>query len=173
MNVKRFKPEAARSSGGACSSAQPQVRMNGQMCVKMENCLTRGDSSDLVSVLRSEGLSSITLTRLDQLVTKDLCGLGFSRVLVVLKSLEVLSENRDDLKMLVNHGLAVKVLLWFEAVHDLLISDLQKNSAPLLILTEEFYDYLLAIRTFNSILESLSREQRRLIQNDQNQFQIL
>ncbi|XP_027136815.1 synaptonemal complex protein 2-like isoform X2 [Larimichthys crocea] len=179
------------------------------MCVKMENCLTRGDSSDLVSVLRSEGLSSITLTRLDQLVTKDLCGLGFSRVLVVLKSLEVLSENRDDLKMLVNHGLAVKVLLWFEAVHDLLISDLQKNSAPLLILTEEFYDYLLllgqssslpvsqlsvillqlarftlepkihfplrleAIRTFNSILESLSREQRRLIQNDQNQFQIL
>ncbi|TKS87295.1 Lethal(3)malignant brain tumor-like protein 4 [Collichthys lucidus] len=126
INVKRFKPEAARSSGGACSSAQPQVRMKGQMCVKMENCLTRGDSSDLVSVLRSEGLSSITLTRLDQLVTKDLCGLGFSRVLVVLKSLEVLSENRDDLKMLVNHGLAVK-----------------KNSAPLLILTEEFYDYLL------------------------------
>ncbi|TKS87293.1 Synaptonemal complex protein 2-like [Collichthys lucidus] len=130
--------------------------MKGQMCVKMENCLTRGDSSDLVSVLRSEGLSSITLTRLDQLVTKDLCGLGFSRILVVLKSLEVLSENRDDLKMLVNHGLAVK-----------------KNSAPLLILTEEFYDYLLAIRTFNSILESLSREQRRPIQNDQNQSQIL
>ncbi|TMS01199.1 Synaptonemal complex protein 2-like [Larimichthys crocea] len=73
-----------------------------------------------------------------KLLFQDLCGLGFSRVLVVLKSLEVLSENRDDLKMLVNHGLAVK-----------------------------------AIRTFNSILESLSREQRRLIQNDQNQFQIL
>ncbi|KAG8009696.1 Guanine nucleotide-binding protein G(s) subunit alpha [Nibea albiflora] len=109
----------------------------------MENCLTRGDSSELVSVLRSEGLSSITLTRLDQLVTKDLCGSGFSRVLVVLKSLEVLSENRDDLKMLVNNGLTVKVLLWFEAVHDLLTSDLQKNSNPLLILTEEFYDYLL------------------------------
>ncbi|GLD69134.1 uncharacterized protein AKAME5_002044700 [Lates japonicus] len=31
----------------------------------------------------------------------------------------------------------------------------------------------LAIRTFNSILESQSREQRRLIQNDQNQNQIL
>lgn len=30
-----------------------------------------------------------------------------------------------------------------------------------------------AIRTFNSILESLGRDQRRLIQNDQNQNQIL
>ncbi len=35
------------------------------------------------------------------------------------------------------------MLLWFEAIHDLLNSDLQKNSAPLLSLTEEFYDYFL------------------------------
>ncbi|KAM9337104.1 synaptonemal complex protein 2-like [Symphorus nematophorus] len=179
-----------------------------QLQVKMDDCLSRGDSSDLVSVLRSEGLSSIKLTRLDQLVTKDLSGSGFSRVLVVLKSLEILSENRDDLKTLINHGLIAKVLLWFEAVHDLLTSDLQKSSAPLLNLTEGFYDFLLllgqaslpvsqlsvvllqlarfslepeihfplrleAIRTFNSILESLSREQRRQIQNDKNQNQIL
>ncbi len=41
----------------------------------MEDCLIRGDSSDLVSVLRYEGLTSITLTRLDQLVTKVM-GLG-------------------------------------------------------------------------------------------------
>ncbi|XP_041817839.1 synaptonemal complex protein 2-like [Chelmon rostratus] len=176
--------------------------------VKIEDCLVRGDSSDLVSVLHHEGLSSITLTRLNQLVTKDLHGRGFSRVLVVLKSLEILSENRDDLETLVKNGLTAKVLLWFQAVHDLLTSDLQKNPAPLLTLTEEFYDYFLllgqaslpvgqlsvvllqlarfalepeihfplrleAIRTFNSILESLSREQRRLIQNDQNQTQIL
>ncbi|XP_051240901.1 synaptonemal complex protein 2-like isoform X4 [Dicentrarchus labrax] len=176
--------------------------------LKMEDCLIRGNSSDLVSVLHSEGLTSITLTTLDQLVTTDLCGSGFSRVLVVLKSLQILSENRDDLHTLLHHGLTAKVLLWFEAVHDLLTSDLQKNSASLLSLTEEFYDYFLllgqaslpvsqlsvvllqlarfalepeihfplrleAIRTFNSILESLSREQRRLIQNDQNQIQIL
>nr|XP_046227972.1 synaptonemal complex protein 2-like isoform X2 [Scatophagus argus] len=174
----------------------------------MEDCLIHEDSCNLVSVLRHEGLSTITLTRLDQLVTKDLCGSGFSKVLVVLKSLETLSDSRDDLETLIDLGLTAKVLLWFEAVHDLLTSDLQKNSAPLLSLTEAFYDYFLllgqaslpvsqlsvvllqlarfamesqihfplrleAIRTFNSILESLSREQRRLIQNDQNQTQIL
>ncbi|XP_039983486.1 synaptonemal complex protein 2-like isoform X2 [Xiphias gladius] len=176
--------------------------------VQMEDCLLRGDSSHLVSLLHYEGLTSTTLTRLDQLVTKDLCGSAFSRVLVVLKSLEILSENRDDLQTLINHGLPAKLVLWFEAVRDLLTSDFHKSSAPLLSLTEEFYDYFLllvqaslpvsqlsvvllqlaqfalepaihfplrleAIRTFNSILESLSREQRRLIQNDQNQNQIL
>ncbi|XP_031733798.1 synaptonemal complex protein 2-like [Anarrhichthys ocellatus] len=178
------------------------------MEVKIEDCLLRGDSSDLVSVLQDEGLSDITLTRLDQLVTKDLCGSGFSRVLVVLKSLEVLSENRVHLQILIDHGLTAKVVLWFEAVHDLLTSDLLRSSASLLSLTEEFYDYfqllgqasipvsqlsvvllqlarlalepeihfplrLEAIRTFNSILESLSREQKKLIQIDQNQTLIL
>ena len=41
-----------------------------QMEVRVEDCLLRGDASDLAYVLRHEGLSSITLTRLDQLVTK-------------------------------------------------------------------------------------------------------
>ncbi|XP_040922055.1 synaptonemal complex protein 2-like isoform X2 [Toxotes jaculatrix] len=176
--------------------------------VQMEDCLLRGDSSHLVSVLHYEGLTSTTLTRLDQLVTKDLCGSGFSRVQVVLKCLETVSEDRGDMQTLMSHGLTAKVLLWFEAVRDLLTSDLHKSSGPLLSLTEEFYDYFLllgqaslpvsqlsvvllqlaqlaldpkihfplrleAIRTFNSILESLSREQRRLIQIDQNQNQIL
>ncbi|KAL7373737.1 hypothetical protein ABVT39_013536 [Epinephelus coioides] len=141
--------------------------------VKMEDCLDRGDSSDLVSLLRDEGLSSITLTRLDQVVTKDLCGSRFSRVLVVLKSLEILSEDKDNLQTLITYGLTAKVVLWFEAVHDLLTSDLQKNSASLLCLTEEFYDYFLAIRTLNSILESLSRDQRKLIQTAQSPSPIL
>lgn len=46
-----------------------------QLEVKMEDCLICGDSSDLVSVLRYEGLTSVTLSRLDQLVTK-VTGLG-------------------------------------------------------------------------------------------------
>ena len=41
-----------------------------QFQVKMEDCLLRGDSSHLVSLLHYEGLTSTTLTRLDQLVTK-------------------------------------------------------------------------------------------------------
>ncbi|XP_035475600.2 synaptonemal complex protein 2-like [Scophthalmus maximus] len=170
--------------------------------VQVEDCL-RGDSDRLVSLLRDEGLTIVTLNSLDQVVTKVLSGSGFSRVLVVLKSLEILSENREELQTLVDHGLTPKVLLWFEAVRDLLTSDLHKSSVPLLSLTEEFYNYFLvlaqslpvrqlsvvllqlaqftlepeinfplrleAIRTFNSILESLNREQRRLIQN-QNQI---
>ncbi|XP_061570034.1 synaptonemal complex protein 2-like [Cololabis saira] len=98
--------------------------------------------------------------------------------------------------------------MWFEAVYNLLTSDLQEISTHLLSLIDEFLDYFLllaqaplpvsqlsavllqlvkfaldeqvrfpmkleAIRTFNSIVESLSRDQRRLIQNDQNQTQIL
>eukprot|EP00064_Thunnus_orientalis_P023547 superscaffoldBa00009008_g23794 len=137
----------------------------------MDDCLTRGDSSQLVSLLHYEGLTSTTLTTLDQLVTKELSGSGFSRVLVVLRSLEILSENRDDLQTLTNHGLITKVIIdllirrlladlcesldtdvvclffevlsWFEAVRDLLTSDLQKSSAPPLSLTEGFYDYFL------------------------------
>ncbi|XP_069576290.1 synaptonemal complex protein 2-like [Brachyistius frenatus] len=173
--------------------------------VQVDDCLLRGDSSQLVSLLHAEGLTHGTLTRLDQLVVKDLCGSGFSRVLLVLKSLGILSENRDDLQTLISHGLTAKVLEWFEAVRDLLTSNLQRSSAPLFNLTEEFFDFLLllgqaslpvsqlsvgllqlsrftleteiyfrlrleAIRTFNSILESLNREQRRLIQNNQNQI---
>lgn len=34
-----------------------------------------------------------------------------------------------------------QILLWFEAVRNLLTSDLHKSSAALLGLTEEFYDY--------------------------------
>ncbi|XP_030613035.1 synaptonemal complex protein 2-like [Archocentrus centrarchus] len=175
---------------------------------QVEDCLLRGDSPRLVSLLHYEGLTGSTLIRLDQLVTKELRRSGFSRVLIVLKSLEILSENKDDLQTLVSHGLTAKVLLWFEAVCDLLMSDLQRSSAPLLNLAEGFFDYFLllgqaslpasqlsvvllqllqltlqteihfplrleAIRTFNSVLEVLSREQRRLIQNDHNHSQIL
>ncbi|XP_055363670.1 synaptonemal complex protein 2-like isoform X2 [Betta splendens] len=173
--------------------------------VKIDDCLLRGDSSHLVSVIQYEGLTSTTLSTLDTLVTKDLCGSGFSRVLVVLKSLRILSENKDDLQTLIDNGLTAKVLLWFDAVLDLLTSDLHRSSAPLLSLMEEFCDYFLvlgqaslpasqlsvvllhlarvaldtrihfplrleAVRTFNSVLEPLSRDQRKVIQNDQNQI---
>ncbi|KAM7389968.1 hypothetical protein PAMA_008242 [Pampus argenteus] len=73
----------------------------------------------------------------------ELSGSGFSRVLVVLRALEILSDNRDDLQELIDHGLTSKMLSWFESVRDLLTSDLQKTSAPLLSLTEGFYDYFL------------------------------
>ncbi|XP_014872428.1 synaptonemal complex protein 2-like isoform X4 [Poecilia latipinna] len=174
--------------------------------LQVDDCLLRGDSSRLVSLLHYEGLTSSTLTRLHLLVTKELRSSAFCRVLVVLKSVSILSENKEDLETLVNLGLAAKVMSWFEAVHDLLTSDLQEGSTTLMALIEEFFDYFLllaqaslpaaqlsvlllhlahlaleagvhfplrlqAIKTFNSILESLSRQQRRLIQNDQNQNQ--
>uniref|UniRef100_A0A3P9CYT9 Synaptonemal complex protein 2-like n=1 Tax=Maylandia zebra TaxID=106582 RepID=A0A3P9CYT9_9CICH len=176
--------------------------------VQVEDCMLHGDTSHLASLLYYEGLTSSTLTRLDQLVTKELRDSGFSRAMLVLKSLGILAENKEDLQMLIGHGLTAKALMWFEAVCERLTSDLQRISTPLLNLTEEFFDFFLllgqaslpvsqlsvvllqlvhltletevhfplrleAIRTFNSVLESLSREQRRLIQNDQNQNQML
>ncbi|XP_043960987.1 synaptonemal complex protein 2-like isoform X3 [Gambusia affinis] len=179
-------------------------QMRAMFELQVDGCLLRGDSSQLVSLLHYEGLTSSTLTRLHLLVIKELRSRAFCRVLVVLKSVSILSENKEDLETLVNLGLTAKVMLWFEAVHDLLTSDLQEGSTTLMTLTEEFFDYFLllaqaslpaaqlsvlllhlahlaleagvhfplrleAIRTFNSILESLSRQQRRLIQIDQNQ----
>ncbi|XP_035981559.1 synaptonemal complex protein 2-like isoform X2 [Fundulus heteroclitus] len=179
-----------------------------QFQLQMDDCLLHGDPSQLVCLLHQEGLSSSTLTGLHHLVTKELCSGGFCRVLVVLKALSTLSENKDDLQTLLSLGLTAKVVLWFSAVHDLLTTDLQQGSAPLLSLTEEFFNYFLlmgqgslpvdqlsvvllqlartaleagvhfplrleAVRTFNSILEFLSRQQRRRIQNDQNQMRIL
>lgn len=41
-----------------------------QFELKMDDCLLRGDSPHLVSVIQYEGLTGSTLTRLDQLVTK-------------------------------------------------------------------------------------------------------
>ncbi|XP_035771364.1 synaptonemal complex protein 2-like [Neolamprologus brichardi] len=176
--------------------------------VQVEDCMLHGDTPHLASLIYYEGLTSSTLTRLDQLVTKELRDSGFSRAVLVLKSLGILAENKEDLQMLIGHGLTAKALMWFEAVCERLTSDLQRISTPLLNLTEEFFDFFLllgqaslpvsqlsvvllqlvhltletevhfplrleAIRTFNSVLESLSREQRRLIQNDQNQNQML
>ncbi|PWA15689.1 hypothetical protein CCH79_00019586 [Gambusia affinis] len=196
-----------------------RCQVPGSFELQVDGCLLRGDSSQLVSLLHYEGLTSSTLTRLHLLVIKELRSRAFCRVLVVLKSVSILSENKEDLETLVNLGLTAKVMLWFEAVHDLLTSDLQEGSTTLMTLTEEFFDYFLllaqaslpgpvgsgscltllpplaaqlsvlllhlahlaleagvhfplrleAIRTFNSILESLSRQQRRLIQIDQNQ----
>lgn len=102
-----------------------------QLEVKMENCLNRDDPAGLVSVLQHEGLTSSTLGRLNQLVTRvrvcvcvcvmvfdkredvlfqDLREPGFSRVLTVMKTLDLLSEDRADLQTLINHGLTAKVL---------------------------------------------------------------
>ncbi|KAM4544090.1 synaptonemal complex protein 2-like [Fundulus diaphanus] len=114
-----------------------------QFQLQMDDCLLHGDPSQLVSLLHQEGLSSSTLTGLHHLVTKELRSSGFCRVLVVLKALSTLLENKDDQQTLLSLGLTAKVVLWFSAVHDLLTSDLQQGSAPLLSLTEEFFNYFL------------------------------
>ncbi|XP_029979113.1 synaptonemal complex protein 2-like isoform X2 [Sphaeramia orbicularis] len=162
---------------------------------QVKDCLLREDPQGLVAQILTEGLSSITLTCLDQVVTENLSGSGLSRVQVLLKSLVILSEKTADLLTL--------IMFWFSTVHDLLTSDLHKNSTVLLDLTESFYDYFLlltppllqvsqvsavllhlaemgldtqisfrlrleAFRTFNNILDSLSSDKRKRVQTCQN-----
>ncbi|RVE59169.1 hypothetical protein OJAV_G00201700 [Oryzias javanicus] len=176
--------------------------------IQVENCLAHADLTRLVFVLRSEGLSRTTLVRMDQLVAEDFLRGRFGRVLLVLKSLGILSSNADELQELIDVGLTAKVVLWFQRVQELLTADLHRGSASLMSLLEEFFDFFLllgqaclpvsqlsvillqlaklalepevhfplrleSIRTFNCILESMSREQRRLIQHEQNQIQLL
>ncbi|XP_056869338.1 synaptonemal complex protein 2-like [Takifugu flavidus] len=174
--------------------------------VKMEDCLNRDDPAGLVSVLQHEGLTSSTLNRLNQLVTRDLREPGFSRVLTVMKTLDLLSEDRAHLQTLVSQGLTAKVLLWSEALHHVIVCD--RDAENLLSLTDAFLDFFMllaqsslpvsqlsvvllhlaqlalepdlpfsmrleAIRTFNSIMEGLTREQRRLIQNNHNMADVM
>ncbi|XP_074549790.1 synaptonemal complex protein 2-like isoform X2 [Halichoeres trimaculatus] len=178
------------------------------MELRMKQCILRADSSALVSLLLDEGLNRVTLAKLDRMVTTDLNGSSLTRVSIVLKSLEKLSENKEHLQTLIRLGLTVKVLSWFDIVYDLLTSDAQICTAPLYSLTDKFYDYILilskvslpvsqlsvvllnlaqfaletklyfplrleAIKTFNNVLLSLSKEKRNVIQNDPNQTQTL
>nr|XP_057915641.1 synaptonemal complex protein 2-like isoform X3 [Doryrhamphus excisus] len=129
--------------------------MKRQLEVLMEDCLIHGDISQLVSVLRKEGMTHCMLTRLDQLVQKQLSGAEYDRVGVVLKSLEILVENKDDLKMLLSHGIIAKVLLWFQTLRDVLIANPLRSSAQLLTLIENFYDFLLVRCTIATLLLSL------------------
>ncbi|XP_061777772.1 synaptonemal complex protein 2-like isoform X2 [Nerophis ophidion] len=112
---------------------------------QMEDCLVHGDSPRLVCVLREEGVTSCMLTRLDQLVKKQLSGAKYSQVTVVLKSLESLTDTKDDLKMLLDLGVTAKVLLWFQTLRDLLTADPVRNSAQLVTLTLSFFDFLLLL----------------------------
>lgn len=87
----------------------------------------------------------------------------------MIKSLQILSGNKEDLQTLISLGLTAKVIyypakyhftcnpflihevisyslqvmLWFEVVHDVMTSDLHRSSTSLLNLVEEFYDYFL------------------------------
>ncbi|XP_061821344.1 synaptonemal complex protein 2-like isoform X2 [Nerophis lumbriciformis] len=111
---------------------------------QMEDCLVHGDSPRLVCVLREEGVTHCMLTRLDQLV-KKLSGAEYGQVTVVLKSLESLTDNKDDLKMLLDLGVTAKVLLWFQTLRDLLTADPLRSSAQLVTLTLSFFDFLLLL----------------------------
>ncbi|XP_061821343.1 synaptonemal complex protein 2-like isoform X1 [Nerophis lumbriciformis] len=112
---------------------------------QMEDCLVHGDSPRLVCVLREEGVTHCMLTRLDQLVKKQLSGAEYGQVTVVLKSLESLTDNKDDLKMLLDLGVTAKVLLWFQTLRDLLTADPLRSSAQLVTLTLSFFDFLLLL----------------------------
>lgn len=95
---------------------------------------------------------------------QDLRAAAFRRVLTVMKSLDLLAAKRADLQVLIGHGLTTKVssspggvslssspggvsltcllqvLLWFEALRHVIISEHQRESADAENLTEAFYD---------------------------------
>ncbi|XP_061821346.1 synaptonemal complex protein 2-like isoform X4 [Nerophis lumbriciformis] len=166
---------------------------------QMEDCLVHGDSPRLVCVLREEGVTHCMLTRLDQLVKKQLSGAEYGQVTVVLKSLESLTDNKDDLKMLLDLGVTAKL-------RDLLTADPLRSSAQLVTLTLSFFDFLLllgqsslpvhqlavlllellqmvleqeapyslrleAIRTFNITLDSVSIDQKSNVRKEQTLVQ--
>uniref|UniRef100_A0A8C6TIK2 Synaptonemal complex protein 2-like n=1 Tax=Neogobius melanostomus TaxID=47308 RepID=A0A8C6TIK2_9GOBI len=106
--------------------------------------LDRGDRSGVVSVIQNEGFGPRTLTQLHQLVTAELSSERFARVQLLVKALEKLSENEENLQHLLNSGLASKLLWWYRSVLEQLTCDLSQTPA-LHSLTEAFFDYFLEL----------------------------
>ncbi|KAK0134161.1 Synaptonemal complex protein 2-like [Merluccius polli] len=169
---------------------QPTVRaLDGrQFEVSVEDFFVQKDCVGLAMMLHDEALSETLVVRLDKMVAKELAVDGFRRVSMLLKALGSISEKPEDLHLLLKHGLGV--VLWFEAVCELLSCECYRNTGALQSLAEDFYDYFLlarlvlepaitfslrleGIRTYNSLVESLNREERKQLQVDRNQHQIL
>ncbi|XP_037136361.1 synaptonemal complex protein 2-like [Syngnathus acus] len=176
--------------------------------LEMEACLSRRDSPRLARVLRDEGVSPSTLTQLNLLVCKRLSSADFGPVGVVLKSLEILVDNRDLHETLVGLGITHQVLSWFQTLRKLLATSASPKGSAQTLLVERFYDFLLllsrsclpglersltlmellhtllesqllfnvrleAARTFNSILDSLGRDERKHVQSERMLLQMM
>ncbi|KAM9775374.1 synaptonemal complex protein 2-like isoform 2-T5 [Syngnathus typhle] len=176
--------------------------------LEMEACLSRRDSPRLARVLRDEGVSPSTLTQLNLLVCKRLSSADFGQVGVVLKSLEILVDNRDLHETLVGLGITHQVLSWFQTLRKLLATSGSPKGSAQTSLVERFYDFLLllsrsclpglersltlmellhtlleskllfnvrleAARTFNSILDSLGRDERKHVQSERMLLQMM
>ncbi|XP_049604872.1 synaptonemal complex protein 2-like isoform X3 [Syngnathus scovelli] len=184
------------------------VRRRFHSMLEMEACLSRRDSPRLARVLRDEGVSPSTLTQLNLLVCKRLNSADFGPVGVVLKSLEILVDNRDLHETLVGLGITHQVLSWFQTLRKLLATSGSPKGSAETLLVERFYDFLLllsrsclpglersltlmellhtllesqllfnvrleAARTFNSILDSLGRDERKHVQSERMLLQMM
>ncbi|XP_057681071.1 synaptonemal complex protein 2-like isoform X3 [Corythoichthys intestinalis] len=167
---------------------------------EMEACLSGGESSRLARLLLDEGLTEVALSRLNLLVRKRLSSTDSGRVDVVLKSLDILLDDKHVAQNLLALAITYKVLSWFRTLRDHWVSGSQGGSAQQ-PLTESFYDILMlsrsqppgselavillellqtllesrliftvrleATRTFNSILDSLGRDERKRVRSDE------
>ncbi|XP_075905138.1 synaptonemal complex protein 2-like isoform X4 [Nelusetta ayraudi] len=125
---------------------QPDMSTNDARMLQVEmEVLLQGEAAGLVSLLQREQLSVTALKQLDQLTTRNLRSGTSSRVLLVFRSLEILSRRQADLETLISRGLTAKLLGWFEVLRDLLTSDLRRRSTPLLNIAEAFFDYFLLL----------------------------
>ncbi|XP_077480605.1 synaptonemal complex protein 2-like isoform X2 [Stigmatopora argus] len=178
------------------------LRADYMLETEMDACMSDGESSRLARSLLNEGLTDTTLFRLSLLVRKRLSSADFGRVDVVLKSLEILLDDKDVACNLFALAITYQVLSWFQTVRDRLLSADQRSSAQTPLM-DSFYDILLllsrsrppggsgsdldvillellhtflegrlhygvrleATRTFNSILDSLSREGKKHVQS--------
>ncbi|XP_056440522.1 synaptonemal complex protein 2-like isoform X3 [Gadus chalcogrammus] len=179
--------------------------------VRLDKMVAKVRLDKMVAKVRLDKMvTKVAKVRLDKMVTKELAEEGFMSATLLLKALGRISEKKEDLHHLLEHGLGPKVLFWFETVGGLLGSEGYRNTGPLQNLAEEFYDYFLllgqpslhvsafllstilsqlarlvlnpviafsprleAIRTYNTLLESLNREERKRLQVDINQHRIL
>uniref|UniRef100_A0A8C7XL33 Synaptonemal complex protein 2-like n=1 Tax=Oryzias sinensis TaxID=183150 RepID=A0A8C7XL33_9TELE len=162
-----------RLQAGVCAlpmTWQKAEERRAMLEVQVENCLAHADLARLVLILRSEGLSRTTLVRMDQLVAEVVQ--WFQTVEELLTS--DLHRGSASLMNLVEEFFDFFLLLGQACRPVSQLSVILLQLAHLALEPEVHFPLRLeAIRTFNNILESMSREQRRLIQHEQNQIQLL
>ncbi|KAM4595934.1 synaptonemal complex protein 2-like, partial [Polymixia lowei] len=134
--------------------------------LRVQDCLNHKDSTTLVSVLRKEGLSRMLVTRIDKMFIKLLYVVCWFEA---VRGLLICDLYKDSGRLL---SLTEEFYDYFLVRGSVcLLSSVLLQLARLVLETGiNFGLRLEAIRTYNSILESLGREERRQLQLDTSQY---
>ncbi|XP_038853147.1 synaptonemal complex protein 2-like [Salvelinus namaycush] len=131
----------------------------------LEDAFVSNNVGAITAALLREKASKSLVNRLNKVANKELDRTVFKSVTLLLRAIEDVCQcDEDCFNCLARQGLVYKnfhMLTWFERAADFLKMEEYKGVKDLPSLIETFFDFFLAIRTINSILDNTTKEERR------------